>query len=171
MLKNRSIPFGYCVINGKYALNIHESEAVQKIFSDYIGGKSLKTIAAEMQIPYNANKTTWNKNMVSRVLENKKYIGENGYPQIVAQHEFEQAAQIRTERTTYRKPALQINPQSIKTVMVTVTEYEPTDEIQQMTNEINRLLDSGTSDKENIEALIIKCAQLKYAAINEVKQQ
>ncbi len=169
MLKNRSIPFGYCVINGKYALNIHESEAVQKIFSDYIGGKSLKTIAVEMQIPYNANKTTWNKNMVSRVLENIKYIGENGYPQIVTGEEFEQAAQIRTERTTYRKPALQINPQSIKTVMV--TKYEPTEEIQRITNDINRLLDSGTSDKENIEALIIKCAQLKYAAINEVKQQ
>ncbi len=169
MQKNRIIPFGYCVINGKYALNIHESEAVQKIFSDYIGGKSLKTIAAEMQIPYNANKTAWNKNMVSRVLENKKYIGENGYPQIVTEQEFEQAAQIRTDRTTYRKPALQTNPQSIKTVMV--TKYELTDEIQQMSNEINRLLNSETSDKENIEALIIKCAQLKYSAIYEVKQQ
>lgn len=167
MQKNRIIPFGYYVINGKYALNICESEAVQKIFSDYIGGKSLKTIAAEMQIPYNANKTVWNKNMVSRVLENKKYIGENGYPQIVTVEEFEQAAQIRTERTTYRKPALQTNPQSIKTTIV--TEYEPTEEIQRITNEINRLLDSGTSDKENIESLIIKCAQLKYAAICEVK--
>ena len=107
--------------------------------------------------------------MVSRVLENKKYIGENGYPQIVTQYEFEQAAQIRTERTTYRKPALQTNSQSIKTVMV--MEYEPTDEIQRMTNEINRLLDSEIIDKENIESLIIKCAQLKYTAISEVKQQ
>ena len=107
MIKNRSIPFGYCVINGKYALNVHESKAVQKIFSDYIGGKSLKTIAAEMQIPYNANKTTWNKNMVSRVLENKKYIGENGYPQIVTVEEFEQAAQIRTERSEEHTSELQ----------------------------------------------------------------
>ncbi len=169
MQKNRIIPFGYCVINGKYALNICESEAVQKIFSDYINGKSLKTIAAEMEIPYNANKTAWNKNMVSRVLENKKYIGENGYPQIVTGQEFEQAAQIRMERTTYRKPSLPTNPQGIKTVIV--TKYEPTEEIQKMTNEIYRLLDSEIIDKENIESLIIKCAQLKYTAINEVKQQ
>ena len=28
MLKKRSIPFGYCVINGKYALNATEAEAV-----------------------------------------------------------------------------------------------------------------------------------------------
>ena len=47
MLKNRSIPFGYCMVNGKYALNAPEAEAVRKIFADYIGGKSLKTIAAD----------------------------------------------------------------------------------------------------------------------------
>lgn len=168
MLKNRSIPFGYCVINGKYALNIHESEAVQKIFSDYIGGKSLKTIAAEMQIPYNANKTAWNKNMVSRVLKNRKYVGENGYPQMVTGKEFEQAAQIRMERTTYRKSALPTNTQYVNAIMI--TEYEPTDEIQRITNEIKRLLDSEIIDKTNFESLIIKCAQLKYTAISEVKQ-
>lgn len=166
MLKNRSIPFGYCVINGKYALNATESETVKKIFSGYIGGKSLKTISAEIQIPYNANKAAWNKNMVSRVLENRKYIGENGYPQIVSKHEFEQAEQIRIERTTYRKPVSSTAPQFVNTIMI--TKYEPTDEIQRMTNEINRLLNSGNSDKENIEELIIKCAQLKYSAIKEV---
>ena len=160
MLKNRNIPFGYCVINGKYALNIAESEAVQKIFSDYINGKSLKTIAAEMTIPYIKEKYTWNKNMVCRVLENKKYIGENGYPQIIARKDFEEAARIKTERTTYRKPVLQINPQQTNTVII--TEYEPTEEIQRITNEINRLIDSETSDKKNIETLIIKCVQLKY---------
>ena len=169
MLKNRIIPFGYCVINGKYALNTTESEAVQKIFLDYIGGKSLKTIAAEMTIPYIKGKHTWNKNMVCRVLENSKYIGENGYPQIIEKSDYEQAARIKAERTTYRKPVQQINPQQTYTMMI--TEYEPTDEIQRITNEINRLIDSETSDKENIETLIIKCAQLKYMAISEVNQQ
>ncbi len=72
MLKNRSIPFGCCMVNGKYAINGNEAEAVRKIYSDYIGGKSLKTIAAEMQIPYNTGKAQWNKNMVCRVLENRK---------------------------------------------------------------------------------------------------
>ena len=167
MLKNRNIPFGYCVINGKYALNVTESETVKKIFSDYINGKSLKTIAAEMQIPYNANKTAWNKNMVSRVLENKKYIGENSYPKIVAKYEFEQAERIRIERTTYRKPVPSIG-RYVNTIMI--TEYEPTDEIHRMTNEINRLLDSENTDNI-IEEMIIKCAQLKYSAISEVKQQ
>ena len=166
MLKNRSIPFGYCMVNGKYALNVPEAEAVRKIFADYIGGKSLKTIAAEMQIPYNMDKAVWNKNMVCRVLENKKYIGENGYPQIVAIDDFEQAARIKAERNTYRKPVPQDEPQQINTA---VMEYEPTDEIQRMTNEINRLLDTENPDKEQVEALIIECAQLKYTMINEVR--
>ena len=39
MLKNRNIPFGYCVINGKYALNALEAEAVRQIFEQYISGK------------------------------------------------------------------------------------------------------------------------------------
>lgn len=166
MLKNRSIPFGYCMVNGKYALNAPEAETVRKIFNEYIGGKSLKTIAAEMQIPYNMGKAVWNKNMVCRVLENKKYIGKNGYPPIVTAEDFEQAAYIKAERNTYRKPALQDKLQQVE---IPITEYQPTEEIQRMTNEINRLLDSENADKEKVEALIIMCAQLKYTTVNEVK--
>lgn len=165
MLKNRNIPFGYCVINGKYAINENEAEAVRKIFVDYIGGKSLKVIAAEMQIPYNSGKTVWNKNMVCRVLENAKYTGENGYPQIIMVEDFNMAAQIKSERCTYRKPAPQAEPQK---PIVTATEYEPTEEIQRLTNEINRLLDLDNSDKNMVEELITKCAQLKYLAIKDV---
>ena len=165
MLKNRSIPFGYCMVNGKYALNAPEAEAVRKIFADYIGGKSLKTIAAEMQIPYNMGKAVWNKNMVCRVIENTKYIGEDGLPKIISDEDFIRAAEIKAERNTYRKPALQDKPQQVE---IPITEYQPTDEIQRMTNEINRLLGSENSDMEKVEALIIMCAQLKYTTVNEV---
>lgn len=166
MLKNRSIPFGYCMVNGKYALNAPEAEAVRKIFTDYIGGKSLKTIAAEMQIPYNMGKAVWNKNMVCRVIENTKYIGEDGFPKIISDEDFIRAAEIKAGRNTYRKPATQ---DEIRQSEIIITNYEPTDEIQRMTNEINRLLDSENLDKVKVEALIIKCAQLKYKTICEVR--
>jgi len=97
MLKNRNIPFGYCVVNGQYAINENEAGAVRKIFADYIGGKSLKAIAAEMNIPYISGKQFWNKNMVCRVLENVKYIGENRFPQIVTAEDFNKAAQANQE--------------------------------------------------------------------------
>ena len=111
-------------------------------------------------------KALWNKNMVCRVLENQRYIGKNGYPQIITSEDFEQAARIKAERNTYRKPAPQDEP---KQAEATIMEYEPTDEIQRMTNEINRLLDSENADKDKVEALIIKCAQLKYTTICEVR--
>ena len=104
--------------------------------------------------------------MVCRVLENRKYIGENGYPRIISDEEFNSAAQIKSERSTYRKPALQAEPQAIE---ITATEYEPTEEIRKITEQINRMLESENADKEKVEALIIECAQLKYSAIKEMR--
>lgn len=168
MLKNRNIPFGYCIINGEYAPNNSEAETVRKIFEDYIGGKSLRKIAAEIKVPYNVGKTVWNINMVCRVLENQRYTGENGYPQIIPKHDFEQALRIKAERTTYRKPTQQAK---IKQFEITEFEYKPTEEIQQMTNEISNIINSENHNKQRAESLIIRCAQLKYMAISEVKKQ
>lgn len=98
MKVNRNIPFGYCVTDGKYELLPQESEVVKRIFDEYIGGKSLKDIAAETKIPYNQSKPIWNKNMVKRVLENRRFLGESGFPAIIPKHQFEEAARIKDER-------------------------------------------------------------------------
>ena len=105
-------------------------------------------------------------NMVYRILENRNYIGENGYPQVISTEDFELAARIKAERNTYSKPAPKDEPPQVEIFM---TEYKPTEKIQRMNNEINRLLDSESDEKKKVEALIIKCAQLRYAAINEVR--
>lgn len=169
MLKNRSIPFGYCVVNGGFAVNEIEAEAVQKIFADYIGGKSLKAIAAEMKIPYNSGKT-WNKNTVSRILDNKKYTGENGCPTIVSDEQYLRVSQIKAERNKYRKPALRADLQEVQQADFTATEYVSNEEIEWISNEIKRLLQGENSEKETIENLILTCAQMKYSAIIEVKK-
>lgn len=169
MLKNRSIPFGYCVVNGGFALNENEAEAVRKIFADYISGKSLKAIAAEMKIPYNSEKS-WNKNTISRILENKKYTGENGCPRIVSDEDFLRVSQIKAERNKFRKPALQADLQDSQQANFLETEYVPNEEIERISNEIKRLLQAENSEKEKIENLILKCAKMKYSAIIEVKK-
>ncbi len=166
MLKNRNIPFGYCMINGEYAVNNSEADAIHKIFTDFISGKSIKTITAEMKIPYNSGKTVWNINMVYRILENKKYLGGNGFPKIISGEEFGRAAKLKAKRNTYRKPAPKKNSRQLENIAY---EYDPTEEIQRMTNEINRLLDFENADNEKVEALIIKLAQLKYSEIKEVR--
>ena len=169
MLKNRNIPFGYCVINGKFERNKIEADAVRQIFEQYISGKSLKTIAAEMRIPYNAGKTIWNKNMVCRVIENTKYIGESGYPRIVSDEDFTLAAKLKSERNKYRKPISQTVPQAILSTEILTTEYAPTEEIERMTSEIDRMLATENVNKNAVSELIIRCAQLKYSMIKEVR--
>lgn len=169
MLKNRSIPFGYCVVNGSFAVNENEAEAVRKIFADYISGKSLKAIAAEMKIPYNSGKS-WNKNTISRILENKKYIGENSCPRIVSDEDFLRVSQIKSERNKCCKPALKADLQDVQQKDFTATEYVSNEEIERISNEIKRLLQAENSEKEKIENLILECAQMKYSAIIEVKK-
>ena len=102
--------------------------------------------------------------MVYRILENRTYIGENGYPPIISTEDFEMVTLIKAERNTYSKPDPKDEPPQAEILM---TEYKPTEIIQRMNNEINRLLDSD--NKEKVKELIIKCAQLKYAAISEVR--
>ena len=95
---NRNIPFGYMMRGCKYIAEPAESEAVRQIFEMYLNGMSLKIIAAEMTVPYNADKFLWNKNMVSRILENKRYVGDDIYPQIIEQDTFDRANAIKCEK-------------------------------------------------------------------------
>ncbi len=165
MLKNRNIPFGYCMTNGEYSVNDTEAEAIRQIFARYIGGDSLKTIAAQMTVLYNTCKPVWNKNMVSRVLENRRYLGENGYPAIISQYDFDTANQIKATRYIKgerKESSLQTESRPICTI------YEPTEEIHRKTNEIFRLLDTPDADKEDIIQKIFKCAEMKYATLKPI---
>ena len=165
MLKNRNIPFGYCIKNGEYAVKEIEAEAIRQIFARYIGGDSLKTIATQMTVSYNINKPVWNKNMVSRVLENRRYLGENGYPAIISQEDFDTANQIKATR--YIKGERKESSPKTEQIMIP-TAYEPTEEIQRKTNEISRLLDTSDADKDDIIKQIFRCAEMKYAALKPI---
>lgn len=159
MKKNRNIPFGYCMINGKYAVNLAEAIAVKQIFTEYSDGKSLNEIAAKMTVPYHSDKPVWNKNMVKRVLENRRYIGECGYPQIIESQIFNDVQNIKSEKNTRTKiknkvPKIEELPP--------IREYEVTENVRRITNEINRLLDAPNTDRNEIKRLIFKCADEKY---------
>lgn len=159
MKKNRNIPFGYCMINGKYVINSVEASAVKYIFTEYSNGKSLNEIAEKMTIPYHSSKPLWNKNMVKRVLENRRYIGECGYPQIIESQVFNDVQNIKLEKNTRTK----IKNKELEIEEIPpVREYEITENIRYMTNEINRLLNSPNADKNEIKRLIFKCAAEKY---------
>lgn len=77
-MKKRYLPFGYQITDGKTTIVQEEAEAVQYIFEEYTAGKSLRKIAENMtarKTPYHEDSSKWNQNMVSRVLANEIYCG------------------------------------------------------------------------------------------------
>lgn len=99
MAKNRTIPFGYMMQNGRITSNPKEVLTVVTIFSEYLAGKSLSEISAEMDVPYSEN-SKWNKNMVKRILENEKYLGTPIFPQLISEEIFKTANEKRVKKAT-----------------------------------------------------------------------
>lgn len=91
MKKNRYLPFGYHIQNGR--LCIHEAEAavVRQVFEEYQAGTSYRRIAESLTakgIPYMDNRTDWNKHRVKRMLENLRYCGRDDFPPIISADTF-----------------------------------------------------------------------------------
>lgn len=103
MAKNRSIPFGYCMNEGNISTNKDEVYWVSRIFAEYLAGKSMSQIATimmENNISYHTDNTTWNKNIIKRIIENDKYLGNDTYPQIVSEDTFRAANEKKLKKAT-----------------------------------------------------------------------
>lgn len=68
-------PIGYDILNGNIVLN-QDAEKIQVLFSNYYGGLSLHESGKESGI-------LKNHAGIKRILQNRKYIGECGYPAII----------------------------------------------------------------------------------------
>lgn len=104
-MKNRTIPFGYEIIDGKAVLKPCEAAVVRQIFEDYANGKSLKTIAdglKDQRVEYLAGRFDWNKNRIGRMLEDRRYVGTNDIPSIITEEQFQEAAANRSVQNTQR---------------------------------------------------------------------
>lgn len=90
----RKQPFGYQISFGTIVASQPEAETVRWIFLRYAEGVSYAGLVeelAERGVPYDMDKP-WNKNMVARILANKRYIGTGGYPPIITPEQFQRAA-------------------------------------------------------------------------------
>ena len=104
MARQRCIPFGYRMDRASIVREETEAEAVRQIFTLYLAGNSLSQIAEEMtrrELCYHRDTAQWNKNMVKRILENRRYLGDDRFPQIVCEEEFQRVQQRKAEKNTY----------------------------------------------------------------------
>ena len=82
-MANRMISFGYGIDGNKICVIDREAVVVCEIFEKYAAGKLLQEIADELtarNVDFFQGNCNWNKNRVSRIIENKKYIGADDYP-------------------------------------------------------------------------------------------
>lgn len=113
---NRMISYGYGYRDGKLIVVEPEAEVVKDIFRDYINGKILKEIADDLtakDVDFFNGKRCWNKNMVFRIIGNKKYIGADGYPEIISLEQYEAANAIKESKAS-RKTALPRETEELK---------------------------------------------------------
>ena len=102
MASNRKLPFGYRMEFGEIVIHPLEAVTVQNIFQQYISGESYKSLVdrlREQDVPYDQGKL-WNKNMVARILENRKYTGQPGWPPIIDADMFECANEKRSSKVS-----------------------------------------------------------------------
>lgn len=102
---NRTQPFGYRMEFGKVVIDPYESRWVVYIYEQYIQGESFKSISDTLcgtGIRYDADKP-WNKNMVARILQDRRYTGEGRYLPIIDTCIFQQVDQKRNKKVAGSK--------------------------------------------------------------------
>jgi len=118
MAWQRKIPFGYMIRGGVIQPHPQEADAVRYIFGQYLAGASLLAVAEEMTrhgVRYHQHTAQWNKCMVKRILENRKYTGADGWPRLVSDEDLDAAQRQKSGRNTYAPLATGIRPIQNKT--------------------------------------------------------
>jgi len=85
------IPYGYVIKDGKAVIDEVCAKQVSQLYENYLSGDSLQNAAAKAGI------NTWH-GTVSRILENKKYLGTKYYPSIIERGIFETVQKERHRR-------------------------------------------------------------------------
>ena len=188
----RKQPFGYKMKMGEIVLHPREANLVAYIFQQYIAGATFNTLVQELKdqpIPYYEGKA-WNKNMVARILEDRRYTGESNYPAIIQMEALERALvkrcakQAQNQKTDAQKLLCRLsghtaterteqqvlnllnslirNPDLIN--LPCVVSPIPSDE-SQLQDELNTVMGCQPIDEDAAQKLILDIAASQYSVI------
>ena len=104
-MKQRKTPFGYIIKNGIVTVDKTEADIVREIAKQYLGVSSLKTIAGGLTlrtIEYMPGKSDWNKSRIRRMIDDTRYIGNNGYPPILTEQEYSAMQAFKSQKNTQK---------------------------------------------------------------------
>lgn len=188
----RKQPFGYRMKMGEIVLHPQEANLVAYIFQQYITGATFNTLVQELKdqpIPYYEGKA-WNKNVVARILEDRRYTGESNYPAIIQMETLERALvkrcakQAHNQKTDAQKLLCRLsghtaterteqqvlnllnslirNPDLIK---LPCAECPITSAESQLQDELNTVMGCQPIDEDAAQKLILDIAASQYSVI------
>ncbi len=111
----RHMPLGYRIVDGKADIVPEAAQIVKAVFQAYLGGTSTYQIAKDLtkQGVLNAShKPSWNHGSVGKILENRKYTGDEFYPLLIKSEIFEQVQKRRQE--TVKSLGRHVQPNSFR---------------------------------------------------------
>ena len=188
----RKLPFGYKMESGRIAVDATESHWVSHLFSRYNMGVSIQELANFMNdtaVRYDPNKP-WNKNMVARILEDDRYIGEKEFPALIPTKQFHAAQERRKEmRPEYKQTPAQKElrklcggtvPDSVarkvlkilnqmvddpQIIKIETSGVPTTEEIRRLRLELDTLLQTPPVDADTARQKALEVASLKLASV------
>ena len=102
-MKKRNVLFGYKYKNGKIDVDEKDEIIVKDIFNSYLSGMSLSQIAFllnDKKVEYIPGITGWNKARVMRIIDDKRYLGNDIYPQIIDQITYDEITNLKNSNST-----------------------------------------------------------------------
>lgn len=194
MAANRKLPFGYRMEFGEIVVHPLEAATVQRIFQQYISGESYNALVDSLRnqdVPYDQGRL-WNKNMVARILENRKYTGTQGWPAIIPEEQYARANERRAAKVTHsRKTEAQkflrrlcrggfaadaeqavlrlLNNLIADPEQICVPEVPETDtsQISNLRHALKKKLEQQPVDEETAKGLALKLTSVQYTAIGD----
>lgn len=112
-MANRKLPFGYTFRDGQVVVDEKETAAVIRIFECYEKGLSFLKIAEILNTQdtlYADSTRKWNKNMIARILQDERYIGEADYPTIIDKAAFEKVQTKRAKKCDAASAPMRTRP-------------------------------------------------------------
>lgn len=189
-MTNRKLSFDYRMEQGKAAIFAKEAEVVVTIFQQYAMGASYLDLVGTLknQPVLYVNNRLWNKNMVARILEDRRYLGDEKYPGIIDEGLFQQSVQKRStkqvvqpteaqkvlRRLTGQKVGKEVEQQVLSLLNTLIEKPEtiqqplstaPRQTTVKLESELEQLLESQPIDENAVHRLIRQIAATKYESI------
>ncbi|MDY6267876.1 MAG: hypothetical protein SPL39_02735 [Selenomonadaceae bacterium] len=87
----RTVPFGYCIRDGKVAVEETEAAKLRQMLENYIGGMSYRAAAESAGCNFTHAR-------MKRLMQDRRYLGDETYPAIIAPAILEAAERERQAR-------------------------------------------------------------------------